>query len=130
MKKILVDMSAVIIHPGHINIINKAKKFGKVYIALTTDLEIKKKKKINPELNYQQRKKILMSLKNVEAVIPSPWLIDEKFLLKHKIDKLVHGNDNKNKIAKKRLLIFPRTKGISTSLIRKRCFFNYKKHLG
>ncbi len=127
MKKILVDMSAVIIHTGHIRLINKAKKYGKVYIALTTDKEIKRTKKINPELNYRQRKEILIALKNVEAVIPSPWLIDEKFLLKHKIDKLVHGNDNKNKISKKKLLIFPRTTGISTSIIRKRCFLNYKK---
>ena len=127
MKKILVDMSAVIIHPGHVRIINKAKRYGKVYIALTTDKEIKKKKKINPELKYYQRKEILMSLKNVEGVIPSPWLIDEKFLLKHKIDKLVHGTENKNKILKKKLLIFPRTKGISTSLIRKKSYINYKK---
>ena len=52
MKKILVDMSAVIIHTGHIRLINKAKKYGKVYIALTTDKEIKRTKKINPELNY------------------------------------------------------------------------------
>ena len=43
MKKILVDMSAVIIHPGHVRIINKAKRYGKV-CALTTDKEIKKKK--------------------------------------------------------------------------------------
>jgi len=119
-------MSAVIIHPGHVRIINKANKYGKVYIALTTDKEIKKVKKINPELKYYQRKEILMSLKNVEGVIPSLWLIDEKFLLKHKIDKLVHGNDNKNKIPKKKLLIFSRTKGISTSLIRKKCYINYK----
>jgi glycerol-3-phosphate cytidylyltransferase len=126
MKKILVDMSAVIIHPGHVRIINKAKKYGKVYIALTTDKEIKKRKKINPELNYLQRKEILMSFKNVEGVIASPWLIDEKFLSKHNIDMLVHGNDNSNQIPKKKLLIFSRTKGISTSIIRKKCFLNYK----
>ena len=89
--------------------------------------KLKRKKKINPELNYYQRREILMSLKNVDGVIPSPWLIDEKFLSKHKIDKLVHGNDNKNKISKKNLLIFPRTKGISTTLIRKKCYTNYKK---
>lgn len=120
-------MSAVIIHPGHIRLINKAKKYGNIYIALTTDREIKKKKKINPELNFSQRKEVLMSLKNIKAVIPSPWIIDEKFLLKHKIDLLIHGEDNKNKVPKKKILIFPRTKGISTSIIRKKCFFNYKK---
>ena len=36
-KKILVDMSAVIIHHGHIRLIKKASTFGEVYIALTTD---------------------------------------------------------------------------------------------
>ena len=53
------------IHPGHVRIINKAKKYGKVYIALTTVKEIKKKKKIIPDLNYYQRKEMLMSLKNI-----------------------------------------------------------------
>ena len=32
-KTVYVGMSADLIHPGHLNIINKASKFGKVYIA-------------------------------------------------------------------------------------------------
>ena len=40
-------MSAVIIHHGHIRLIKKASTFGEVYIALTTDKEIKKKKKLS-----------------------------------------------------------------------------------
>ena len=43
-KNVLVDMSASIIHHGHINLLKKAAKFGKVCVALTTDKEIKKKK--------------------------------------------------------------------------------------
>lgn len=45
-KRILVDMSATIIHHGHINILEKASKLGDVIIALTTDKEILKKKVI------------------------------------------------------------------------------------
>ena len=44
MKRILVDMSATIIHHGHIRLLKKASKFGKVIVALTTDREIKKSK--------------------------------------------------------------------------------------
>ena len=45
MKRILVDMSAVLIHHGHIRLLKKAQKYGEVIVALTTDKEIKKKKK-------------------------------------------------------------------------------------
>jgi len=30
MKKVYVGMSADLVHPGHLNIINKAKKYGDV----------------------------------------------------------------------------------------------------
>ena len=43
-KKVLVDMSASILHHGHINLLKKASKFGDVIVALTKDSEIKKKK--------------------------------------------------------------------------------------
>ena len=44
-KNILVDMSASIIHHGHIRLIKKAKRYGNVIIALTIDREIYKYKK-------------------------------------------------------------------------------------
>ena len=119
-KNILVDFSATILHHGHIRLLKKAKKFGNVIIALTSDNEIKKKKGYRPELNFNNRKEILLSIKYVKKVIKSKWLIDDNFLKKHNISYLVHGNDNSNKIDKKKLIIFPRTKGISSSLIRKK----------
>jgi len=45
-------MSCSLIHHGHIKLLKKAKKLGNVYVALTSDREIKKYKKIKPELNY------------------------------------------------------------------------------
>ena len=44
----------------------------------------------------------------------------EKFLKKNNISLLVHGNDNPNLIDKKKLVIFNRTKGISSTILRKR----------
>ncbi len=124
-KKILVDISATIIHHGHIRLLKKAHKLGNVIVALTTDKEILKKKKINKILSYKERKEIIESIKFVKKVIPSNWQIDNNFLIKNDIDFLVHGNDNKNDIPKKKLKIFPRTKGISSSIIRKKIIKNY-----
>ena len=128
MKRILVDMSAVLIHHGHIRLLKKAKKYGEVIVALTTDKEIKKKKKVTPELNFNQRKEILQSIKFVKKVIPSPWLINDNYLKKHKIDFIVNGKDNKNDVSKNKLILFNRTKKISTTILRRKIYKNYKKN--
>lgn len=119
-KRILVDMSATIIHHGHIRILKKASKYGLVYVALTSDKQIKKYKGYFPELNYFQRKEIIESIKYVEKVVKSDWIINENFLKKYKISFLVHGNDNSNDVKKDILKIFKRTKNISSNMIRRK----------
>ena len=98
-------MSATIIHHGHIRLINKASKIGRVIIALTRDKEIRKFKGYNPEIKFSHRKEILMNMKNVFKLIPSNFYITKNFLKKHKIRFLVHGNDNKNDVEKNKLKI-------------------------
>ena len=117
---ILVDMSLTLIHHGHIRLLKKASNLGKVVVALTTDEEILKYKGYIPELNYKQRKEILLAIKFVDSVIPSPWHIDFEFFKKTKATFLVHGEDNSNDIPKKYLKLFPRTKNISSSILRER----------
>ena len=111
-------MSATIIHHGHIRILKKAYELGNVYVALTSDKEIKKYKGYLPELNFNQRKEIILAIKYVTKVIKSNWIIDDNFLKKHKISLLIHGNDNSNKVGKDRIKILKRTKGISSNMIR------------
>ena len=118
MKRILVDLSATILHHGHIRLLKKASEVGYVIVALTKDDEIITKKGYRPEIAYKNRKEILESIKYVDEVISSPWLISENFLDKNHIDFLVHGNDNSNPIPKDRLIVFPRTRGISSTKIR------------
>ena len=80
---------------------------------------LKKFKGYFPEINYLQRKEILESICYVYKVVPSNFIINYEFLKEHKADLLIHGNDNKNKLNKKKILIFKRTSGISSSLLRK-----------
>ena len=118
-KRIMVDMSATLIHHGHIRLLKKASEYGEVVVGLTTDNQIISKKKYQPELAFEFRKEILESIKYVSEVVPTPWLIDDKILDKHKIDILVHGDDNSNEVKKEKLKTFPRTEGVSSSDIRK-----------
>ena len=68
-KIVLVDMSATLIHHGHIRLIKKAAKIGEVVIALTTDEEIIKNKGYTPELNFEERKEILEAFEDVHHVV-------------------------------------------------------------
>ena len=126
-KRILVDMSATLIHHGHIRLLKKANNFGEVIVALTRDSEIKKYKGYKPEIKYIHRKEILESIKYVKKVIPCNFFINEKYLKKNNISYLVHGKDNKNQIKKSKLKIFKRTKNISSSILRNRVLKIKKK---
>ncbi|MDB2319335.1 adenylyltransferase/cytidyltransferase family protein [Porticoccaceae bacterium] len=116
----MVDMSATLLHHGHVRLIKEAAKHGEVIVALTSDEEIIKHKGYAPELDYESRKEIISSIRHVSNVVPSNWLIDEGFLNVHKIDFLVHGSDNSNQISNDRLIILSRTLGISSSILRGR----------
>lgn len=119
-KRIMVDMSATLIHHGHIRLLKAAKALGTVIVALTTDEEIRTKKGYTSELNFAERSEILEAIQYVDEVVPCNWLIEESFLDLHKIDLLVHGHDNNNPIHPSRLLVLPRTEGISSSDLRQR----------
>ena len=105
----MVDMSATLIHHGHVRLLKKAAEIGDVVVVLTTDDEIKKKKGYTPELSFEERKEILESIRYVKEVVAGPWLITDEFMDSVNCDLLVHG-----------AVIFPRTEGVSSSTLRER----------
>ncbi len=91
-KKAYVALSVDFIHPGHLNIINQARKYGYVIIGLLTDKAIASYKRL-PILSYEQRKIIAENIKGVSSVIPQDSLSYLPNLMKLKPDYVVHGND-------------------------------------
>ena len=57
-----------ILHSGHLNIIDKANKYGKVVIGLLSDKAIAEYKNL-PSLSYDERYRIVSSLKNIHKII-------------------------------------------------------------
>lgn len=91
-KKVYVGMSADIIHHGHINIIETARKLGNVVVGLLTDQAIASYKRV-PLLNFEQRKKVIENIQGVAYVIPQKTLDYVENLKKVKPDFVVHGDD-------------------------------------
>lgn len=89
---VYVPMAADIIHPGHINIIRTAEKYGKVVVGLFTDEAISSYKKC-PVMNYDQRKIVIENIKGVYKVIPQTSRDYEENIRKLQPDFMIHGKD-------------------------------------
>lgn len=93
-------MGADILHTGHLNIINKAKNYGKIIIGLFTDSAIAEYKSL-PLINYSQRLEIMKNLKGIYKIVKQDTWDYSKNLYKIKPDYLIHGDDWKVGIQKK-----------------------------
>jgi phosphoenolpyruvate phosphomutase len=91
-KKVYIGMSADLIHPGHLNVIDKGRSLGKVIIGLLTDHAIASYKRV-PYLSFEQRKMIVENIKGVSEVVPQHTLDYTENLRKIKPDYVVHGDD-------------------------------------
>ena len=91
-KNIYLGMTGDIIHPGLINIINEASKYGNVIIGLLTDKAIATHKRL-PYLTFEQRKKVVESIKGVSQVVPQEEWSYVDNLRKYKPDFIIHGDD-------------------------------------
>lgn len=92
MKTVYIGMTADIIHPGLINIINIGAKYGELTIGLLSDAAIATHKRI-PYLTYEQRKVVIENIKGVaRVVLQDNWSYIPN-LRSYKPDYIVHGDD-------------------------------------
>lgn len=93
MKKIYIGMSADLLHPGHLNIIEKAREIGgDIIVGLLTDKAIASYKRL-PYMTWEQRKVVVENVKGVTQVIPQETLDYVPNLLRIKPDYVLHGDD-------------------------------------
>ena len=72
-KIVYVGMSADIIHPGHLNVIDAARKLGDVTIGLLTDPAIASYKRL-PFMSFDQRRVVAEHIKGVSRVVAQETL--------------------------------------------------------
>lgn len=99
-KTVYVGMSADLVHPGHLNILNKAADLGDVTVGLLTDQAIASYKRV-PFMTFEQRKQVIENIKGVSDVIPQHTLDYRDNLNAVKPDYVVHGDDWKEGVQQK-----------------------------
>jgi glycerol-3-phosphate cytidylyltransferase len=138
--KVLTSGVFDILHSGHFNLLRKAKKKGHLIVCLQSDkgaLQSFKK----TTLNYKERYLELKSLALADKIIKYHSTNDiKKIILKENIDAIIQGDDyhltgdrkdlvdflNKKKI---KLILYSRTKNISSSIIKNKILFLTKEYL-
>lgn len=100
MKKVFVNGTFDVLHPGHVNLLEYAKAQGKyLVVAIDSDRRVRELKgPTRPWLNQDGRRFMLESLRCVDQV----WIFDSDQELEHLIqlyepDLMVKGSDYKNK---------------------------------
>jgi len=91
-KRVYVGMSADLVHPGHINILQRASEIGEVTVGLLTDEAIASYKRL-PHMTFEQRRTVVANLSMVADVIPQSTLDYVPNLQKLRPDVVVHGDD-------------------------------------
>lgn len=113
-----------LLHIGHINILERAKKLGnKLIVGVSSDALNYSKKTMYPVYSEEDRLKIIKSLKFVDKVFLEESLEKKReYILKYKADILVMGHDWKGKFDDLsdicKVIYLPRTENISTTEIK------------
>lgn len=91
-KTVYVGMSADMVHPGHLNILKRARELGDVTVGLLTDEAIASYKRV-PLMTFEQRRIVIENIIGVTRVIPQTTLDYVPNLEAVKPDYVVHGDD-------------------------------------
>ena len=125
MKKIITYGTFDLLHYGHINLLERAKKYGDyLIVGLSTD-EFNEKKGTKCFFSYEERKKMLEALRSVDLVIPETcWEQKISDVKEFRVDAFVMGNDWEGKFDFLKdyceVIYLPRTPEISTTDIKER----------
>ena len=122
-------------HVGHVNVIQKSAALGdKLIVGVSTDELIKEYKGLPPVIPYEQRVKIVESIKGVYKVVKQEKLTDIKQLQELDVDIVTIGDDWKDKYLEglewmkkqegKEVVYFSYTDGVSTTSIKKHIIKN------
>ncbi|SRR5699024_4076898 len=124
MKKVITYGTFDLLHPGHVNILRRAKDLGDYLIVAVSSDEFNALKGKKSYYSFEERRHILDAIKYVDEVIPEHnWEQKVQDVQKHAVDVFVMGDDWKGEFDFLSeycdVVYLPRTEGISTTKIKK-----------
>lgn len=91
-QTVYMSFSTDLLHSGHISIIKKARRLGKLTIGVLSDEAVVSYKRL-PLVPYTERKAMLESIAGVERVVEQRTLSYRENLERYRPDIVVHGDD-------------------------------------
>lgn len=123
MRKVITYGTYDLLHVGHINLLRRARELGDYLVVVLSTDEFNAVKHKEAYHSYEDRKKILESIRYVDEVIPETcWEQKIQDVTEHQIDVFVMGDDWKGQFdflsEYCEVIYLPRTDGISTTKIK------------
>ena len=124
LKRVITYGTFDLLHYGHINLLRRAKELGDyLIVALSTDEFNWGSKQKKCYFSYEERKKLLESVRYVDLVIPEEnWEQKVSDVKLYQVDTFVMGDDWKGKFDFLKdsceVIYLPRTPEISTTRIK------------
>ncbi len=125
MKRVITYGTFDLLHYGHINLLQRAKKYGDyLIVALSTDEFNWNEKHKKCYFSYEERKHLLEAIRYVDLVIPEKnWEQKVTDVKEYHVDTFVMGDDWEGKFDFLKpycdVIYLPRTPEISTTQIKK-----------
>ena len=130
MKRVFTSGSFDLFHVGHLNILEKSAALGdELIVGVSTDELIEKYKGMKPIIPFEQRFRIVQSIKCVTKVVKQVKLTEIAQLQREKIDIVTIGDGWVDKYLEglewmkqqpgKEVVYFPYTPGVSTTIIKR-----------
>ena len=98
MKRVITYGTFDLIHYGHINLLERAKKLGDYLVVGLSTNEFNEQKNKKCYFSYEERKRLLEAVRVVDLVIPEEsWEQKRSDIQMYHIDTFVMGDDWKGK---------------------------------
>ena len=128
--RVYVDMVGDLFHPGHVELLRRARTFGEWLVVGVLSDEVAGAYKRRPVMTMEERATMVGACRYVDEVLPdAPAVVTAAFMRAHDLAIVVHGDDLSEAavtevfgdvVAADRLRLVPYTSGISTTdLIRR-----------
>ncbi len=95
MKTVYTCFCTDVIHEGHLNVLNEAKKLGRVVVGCLSDKVLIRYNKF-PTVSQEERIKLYRTLDGVDEVIVQNDMLYDDIIEKIKPDYVLHGDNWKN----------------------------------
>ena len=92
MKKVYTCFCTDVIHEGHLNIVNQARKYGELIIGVLSDKAMIRYNRF-PTISFEERLQLVRGIEGVSEVVIQDEVMYETILKKFKPDYVIHGDN-------------------------------------